>query len=695
MNSGNESVVLFHGQQKITPQHLERLACIYIRQSSPGQVLHNKESQVNQRQLGQRAELLGWPRGRIRVIDNDLGLSGRDSTCREGFKELVAEVSLAHVGIIFSYEVSRLARNNSDWYHLLDTAALYGTLIADYDGIYDPRLYNDRLLLGLKGTMSEAELHLLRLRLREGRMRQVERGEYRQHLPTGLVRLRDGAVVKDPDDQVRHIVELVFAKFRELGSCWQVVLYMRRAGILLPRRQTRGPDVDEVSWKPAAQHAIYYILTNPAYAGAFAYGRTQQIVIPKPDSSTRTRVVRKPMAEWTHLAMDVYPAYISWEEYLVNQERLHQNMARFTARDEGAQGAPREGEALLQGIAVCGDCGYRMVVVYKKVHYYMCQDLPHRFGESPKVFLNGPAIDEAVVEAYFEVLQPAQLDTLEAVLSQQEAERSRLKQQWKERLQRAEYEAHLARRRYEAVDPDNRLVAAELEHRWDEKLRQLYETQEAYTRFLATQDESAGISPEMREQFQHLSDRLPSLWHSGQVTNAQKKELLRCLISHVIVKRREPGRVDLKIVWVSGHYSVKEVWQPTRWLRDLPNYDEMVERIEVLWRESLTDTQIAARLTEEGFRSAQSKSVTPATVGKLRLKYGWRCPPSRYCPDLEMEGYVTVAQLAARLGTYRQWIYDQIHSERIDPSNVIQHPKYNAFLIREDPDLIEQFQQQL
>jgi len=336
-----------------------------------------------------------------------------------------------------------------------------------------------------------------------------------------------------------------------------------------------------------------------------------------------------------------------------------------------------------------------MVVVYKKVHYYMCQDLPHRFGESSKVFLNGPAIDEAVVEAYFEALQPAQLDTLEAVLSQQEAEQARLKQQWEERLQRAEYEAHLARRRYEVVDPDNRLVAAELEHRWDEKLCQLYETQEAHTRFLATQDRSAGLSPEMREQFQHLSDTLPSLWHSGQVTNAQKKELLRCLISHVIVKRREPGCVDLKIVWVSGHYSVEEAWQPTRWLRDLPNYDEMVERIKLLWQQDLTDTQIATQLTEEGFRSAHSKVVTPATVGKIRLKHDWRCPPSRYRPQLDIEGYLTVAQLATHLGVYRQWIYERIHNEQIDPRDVIQHPKYNAFLIRDDPDLIEQLRQQL
>jgi len=293
---------------------------------------------------------------RIRIIDTDLGRSGKDTANRDGFKELVVEVSLGHVGTIFGYEVSRLARNNSDWYQLLDLAAVFDTLIADADGVYDPRLYNDRLLLGLKGTLSEAELHLLRLRLKEGRMRQVERGEYRQHLPTGLVRLPDGTVVKDPDDQVRHTLELVLAKFEELGSCRQVFLYMRQADILLPRRQLRGPHAGQVLWKSPTRAAVYAILTNPAYAGAFAYGRTQQV--PQPGRAS-TRVVRKPMDEWIHLQPDVYPAYITWEQFLANQERLHQNQARFTARAQSARGAPRKGDALLQGLAICGDCGYR------------------------------------------------------------------------------------------------------------------------------------------------------------------------------------------------------------------------------------------------------------------------------------------------------------------------------------------------
>ncbi len=238
--------------QKVLPGHLERWACVYVRQSTTRQVRQNPESQVNQYLLIQRAEALGWPRARIRVIDSDLGMSAQSSAGRAGFQELVAEVSLGHVGIIFGYEVSRLARNNSDWYHLLDLAAVFGTLIADTDGIYDPRQYNDRLLLGLKGTMSEAELHLLRLRLREGVLRRVERGEHPQNLPTGLVRLPDGMVAKDPDDQVRHAIELVLAKFAELGSCRQVLLYLRAANLCLPRRQTMGPELGQLLWKRPA-----------------------------------------------------------------------------------------------------------------------------------------------------------------------------------------------------------------------------------------------------------------------------------------------------------------------------------------------------------------------------------------------------------------------------------------------------------
>ena len=682
------------GQQKITPHHLKRLACIYIRQSSSRQVLHNRESQVNQYQLAQRAAALGWSQDRIRVIDSDLGLSGRDAASRSGFKELVAEVSLGYVGIIFGYEVSRLARNNSDWYHLLDLAAVFGTLIADSDGIYDSHLFNDRLLLGLKGTMSEAELHLLHLRLEAGRMRQIERGEYRQNLPTGLVRLSDSAVVKDPDDQVRHTIELVFAKFEELGSCRQVLHYLREAQILLPRRQTHGPHIGEMLWKQPTDAAVGAIITNPAYAGAFAYGRTQSDPTRRTPGRPDTGLVRKPMEEWIHLQRDVYPAYITWEQYLVHQERLRQNATRFTESTSRAQGSARKGAALLQGLVVCGDCGYRMQVEYKPSPYYVCGELKRRFGEPICRSLHGVAIDEAVVQAFFEAIQPAQLDALEAILAEQEAERDRLAQQWRERLKRARYEAHLAERRYNAVDPNNRLVVAELERRWEEKLRQLQTTQEAYERFQHT-SEPLALPPELREQFHRISDALPDLWNSGQLSNDQKKELLRSLISSVILKRLAPGSIEVKIVWVSGHYSMAYAYSPIYRACDVPGYEEMVQRVHQLWQQELNDEHIAAQLTAEGFRSARSLEVYPSMVQKIRLDRGWKWPPGKHSQLLELEGYVTITRLAQRLGVNRSWVYRRIRNRKIDPSCVMRHPRYNAILIRDDTGLNEELQQEL
>jgi len=418
---------------KIAPYHLERLAYVYVRQSSPKQVVHNRESQLYQLRLAQRAQELGWSAERTRLIDADLGLSGKDSTHRDGFQELVAAVSLGHVGIIFGYEVSRLARNNRDWYHLLDLAAAFGTLIADADGIYDPRLYNDRLLLGLKGTISEAELHWLRLRLEAGRMSQVQRGAYRQALPTGLVRLPDGTVVKDPDQQVQHVIELVFGKFAELGSCRQVLHYLSREHIWLPRRHTVGRLAGQLLWKPPTDSALNTMLHNPAYAGAFAYGRRQGDPARQQPKRPNTGRLRQPMEKWLHLQPDVYPAYISWEQFVANQHRLQENSTLFARKAQNRRGPTREGAALLQGLAVCGKCGARMTVCYKTTHRYRCENLARRVHGRICASLHGAAIDQVVIEAFFEAIRPAQLDALEAVLKTQAAEHEQLTRHWQER----------------------------------------------------------------------------------------------------------------------------------------------------------------------------------------------------------------------------------------------------------------------
>ncbi|MCA1604816.1 MAG: recombinase family protein, partial [Acidobacteria bacterium] len=330
---------------KITLRHLERMAYVYVRQSTPKQVERNRESQLYQYRLSQRAQELGWSPDRLRVIDADLGLSGQGSAYRDGFQELVAEVSLGHVGIIFGYEVSRLARNNRDWYHLLDLAAVFATLIADADGIYDPRLYNDRLLLGLKGTMSEAELHLLQMRMEAGRMNQVKRGTYRQPLPAGLVRLPDGTVVKDPDIQVQRIIELIFAKFTELGSCRQLLRYLKEENILLPRRHCAGHMAGDLVWKPPNDAALHSILHNPAYAGAFAYGRRQMEPSKRQPQRPGTGRLHRPLDEWLHLQQNVYPAYISWEQFLANREKLRENSTLFEWKKQHRRGPAREGTA--------------------------------------------------------------------------------------------------------------------------------------------------------------------------------------------------------------------------------------------------------------------------------------------------------------------------------------------------------------
>ncbi len=460
--------MLIATDDKITPHHLGRRAYVYVRQSSPKQVQHNHEGRQNQYALVDRAVALGWLPEQIHVIDTDLGQSGQDGG-RVGFQELVAEVSLGHVGIVLAYEASRLARNNADWYTLVDLATVVGTLIADAEGVYDPRGYNDRLLLGLRGMLSEAELHLLRLRLDAGRLRQVERGTYRQHLPTGLVRRSDGQVVKDPDLQVERTIGVIFEQFTRLGSISKLVRWFRDAGLLLPRHQTSGLHAGQLVWKKPSDAALYDILCNPAYAVAFVYGRTAPHPDRRPGQRVR-RTKRRRVEEWTRIHRDIYPAYISWEQFMANQARLRDNATQYAIR---ARGAPRSGRALLVGLVVCGRCGRQMRVAYKDHPRYYCAALSRAYGERNCWNLHVPSIYRAVVGAFFEAIAPAELDLLDEVLAGQQAERERLGQQYADQVARADYEARLAERQYRAVDPDNRLVAAELERRWELALRGL------------------------------------------------------------------------------------------------------------------------------------------------------------------------------------------------------------------------------
>ena len=667
---------------KISPSHLDRLAYVYVRQSTAGQVRRNPEGRENQRALAQRAVDLGWRAERVRVIDSDLGFSGKSADGREGFRELVGEVSLGHAGIVLCYEASRLARNNADWYTLLDLCTLRGTLIADADGLYDPSHYNDRLLLGLRGMMSEAELHLIRLRMDAGKMRQVEKGTYRQILPTGLLRLDDGRVVKHPDEHVRGAISLVFERFRLLGTIPKVLKSLREEEILLPRLRRRGPHVGELRWVRPTTASIYSILRNPAYAGAFVYGRRSKAC----DGSARPeRMVEKPMEEWITVHKDMYPAYISWEKYLANTECLKQNGYRAA---EYRLGAPRKGPALLSGLAVCGCCGRRMGTTYsggsKKHGAYLCNALQSTHGAPSCLYVAARRVDEAVTGAFFEAVKPSEISLLEEVLVTQSADRERLLEHHRDRVKAATYEVRLAEKRYREVDPENRLVASELEKSWEMALRALADAEEAAERF-EREHQKATLDPALREQLADFGKHLPELWNSGRLSAEHKKELLRSLISRVVLSRPEREGVEARVVWISGAVSTLLVRTPILRARELKDYEVLVGKILALNTEGYPDSQVARRLTEEGFHSARRREgMAERFVAEVRRQHGRGSISKELRSRRKLEGRWTVLGLSEELQVGRGRIYKLIRTGTLKTER---HPQTGNHLIEDDPRL--------
>jgi DNA invertase Pin-like site-specific DNA recombinase len=664
--------------EQVTVHHRERHAYVYVRQSTAKQVQQHQESQHNQYALVERAIALGWPPERVHVIDADLGQSGQDGQ-RPGFQELVAAVSLGRVGLILAYEASRLARNNADWYALLDLAALRGALLGDTEGVYDPRLANDRLLLGMRGLLSEAELHLLHLRMDAGRQRQIERGTYRQHLPTGFVRLEDGQVVKDPDVQVQRTIELIFARFTALGSCQKLMRSLRDDGILLPRRQHAGPAAGQLLWRKPSASALADLLHNPAFAGVFAYGRKG----PSPDHRPgHPRRLRRPMEDWTALQQGAYPPFISWETFVANQARLADNASAFARR---ARGAPREGAALLAGLVVCGRCGYQMRVAYKPLPRYLCTALAAEYGAAACLHVDGASLDAAVVEAFFAALAPAELDLLDDVLAAQRADHARLAQHHADQFARAEYAARLAQKQYDAVDPGNRLVAAELERRWELALRAVEDAREAAARF-AAEPPVAPLDPAMKEQLRDLGRHLPELWASGRLTATHQKELLRSLIRRVIVTRPVPDTVEAKVVWVSGAVTPLQVHPAILRGADVSDYERFVERVLMLGAEGHTDRAIADRLTREGFRSARRARVPVSLVGDIRRARGQISLIERFKTGAKIDGQWTVVGLAQELDVQRNWLYTRVRNKTLPAAR---HPVTGHYLIPDDPNLLD------
>ncbi len=665
----------------VTAQHLQRKAIIYIRQSTPHQVLSNQESLRLQYALQQRALELGWRAEDIEIIDYDLGLTAAFASHRSGFQELVTKVSLGQVGIVLSVEVTRLSRNCSDWYPLLDVCAYRGCLIADCDGIYDPGSANGRLLLGLKGQLAELELHTIRARMTAGLLNKAQRGELALSLPIGLVRDAIGKVHKEPHREIQDRLDLVFTTFLRVRSANKVLQFLNAHDLCLPRRDRFG----EVVWKKPTVAAILQLLKNPAYAGAFVYGKTRSIR--KDLTSPHTQEVRLPMDQWKIRVNDVYPAYIAWETFEHIQEMLADNYAAYDRNK--SRGVPRDGAALLHGIVYCGECGHKMMIQYKHGTRYLCNALRQQYHVPVCQCIPADSVDQHVVESFFQALSPVELDVYAAAVTAQEATFQQIEHAHQQHLERLSYEAALAQRQFNRVDPDNRLVAAELEKRWETALADLKQAEEAQAARSSSPAPLLALSPELATAFRAIGQHLPALWQQGRVAQRHKKALLRALIDKVVVHRLARDRVQARIVWKGGETTTLSIPVPVGALKDLAGAQEMERLILERSAAGVLDEAIAQELTDLGYRSPLRQAVLPSTVKIIRLKHGQFQKRSQSHPR-RIEGALTIAQLALALDMDPHWIYDRIHNGTIQ---VDKDPKTRLFLFPDEPETIEQFKQ--
>ena len=606
---------------KITPSHLSRRAIVYLRQSSAAQVEHNRESTDRQYALAGKARDLGWPDERIMVIDEDLGLSGSGSAARSGFARLTSEVALAHVGLVLGLEVSRLARNNAEWYRLIDLAGFTDTLIGDADGVYHPAVFNDRLLLGLKGTMSEAELYVLRARLNGGIRNKAARGELRRGLPVGFVwGEADGEVRLHPDEAVVAAIRCVFARFAEMGSARRVWLWFRSEGLKFPLQMHARA---EIRWVEASYTAIHHVLSNPVYAGAYVYGKTRQETVLDSFGARKKRIRRLPRSEWQVFIREHHPGFIDWRTYEANQQRLAENTR---PEPHKSSGAVREGGALLQGLASCGHCGRRLHTHYRgrnSAPGYHCAGKALVEGRGVYCLsVGGVQIDDAVTKAFIAALEPARLTAAVAAAERLEADRETALKQWRLAVERAGYQAQRAERRYRAVDPDNRLVARGLEREWEESLKAL----EAAKADLARRESEHPhvIAQQERNRLLSLGPDLLSLWNANTTTPRDRKELLRTLIDEVIVKvDRDAFAAHLTMRWKGGALTEIDLALPRSRPATIRTDEDTVALLRRL-AVHYPDPVIAGILNRQGRTTAYGHRFDRNRVGNLRRH--WKIP---------------------------------------------------------------------
>jgi DNA invertase Pin-like site-specific DNA recombinase len=652
---------------KIKPAHTQRSAFVYIRQSTPAQVEHNRESTQRQYALVDRAVELGWQREQVNVVDEDLGLSGSSTDKRSGFARLIAAVAMRLAGIVLGIEVSRLARNNADWYRLLDLCGMTDTLIGDADGIYHPAWFNDRLLLGLKGTMSEAELHIIRARLEGGIRNKAARGELRRALPTGFVWGEDdGEVLLHPDESVRQVIQCVFERFAEFGSARRVWLWLRSEGLSFPAQYNYGATI---RWGAPTYTAIHSILTNPVYAGAYVYGKTRHDRTLDDEGKIKQRSRKLPQSQWAVLIPEHHQGYIDRATYEANQARIGKNV-RPRAHQPG--GAVREGAALLQGIANCGHCGRKLRTQYPGRNArpgYYCAGKNIVNGRGVYCLnIGGVQIDQAVAQAVLEALKPAAFEATLQATQQLESDHDAALTQWRLAVERAHYEAERAERRYRAVDPENRLVARGLEAAWEKRLRDLEQAQAELER--KSQSRPPTLSPEDYQRIRALGADLPRVWAAPTTTDRDKKELLRTLLEEVIIAvQRDEFLAHLTLRWKGGMITELDVHlprlNPAR-IRTDEDTVELVRRLAVHY----PDGVIAGILNRQGRKTVRGERFSANQVGSLRrYRNIARFEPPAQPPQGDL---VTIAGAAEILkvapSTIHRWLAEGIIAgEQITP----------------------------
>ena len=626
-----QSPSLAFGSSKIAHRHHERLAIVYVRQSDPQQVLQHRESKELQYNLADRAVALGWPRERVLVIDEDQGQSAQSAECRHGFQRLLAEVALDHVGLVLGFQMSRLARSCKDWHQLLELCARFGTLLTDLDGMYDPADYNDRLLLGLKGTMSEAELHMMCQRMHQGRSNKARRGEFFTHVPIGYVRGEPDQAVMDPDEEVQAVVHLVFDKFDELGTAGAVLRYLVAHQVRLGVRRHDGPTRGQLEWRRPCEATLLNMLRHPIYAGAYSHGRHPIDPRRKAPGRRSTGRTTPPMEAWEVLRKDELPAYITWERFLANQECLRQNRARVASK-----GSPRNGDALLGGLLFCRRCDCRLMVGYSGVEArprYECRRNHREYGLEKCQSLSAAPLDEFVSRQILQVLKPATVELSLKAVEETRQERQRVSKLRRQRLERAQYEADRAARQYQAVEPENRLVARQLERRWEEALLAQRGIEEDLRRLEHAQP--VALKSQELDMIQALSADLPVLWNASGTTAADRQTIIRHLVDRVVVDvQGESEHVDVAVYWIGGFVSQHELIRPVASYQQLSDYKELMTRVEVLRSGGYTSGQIAEQLNSEDFHPPSGNLFNAPTIRRLLSRnHSSKSHPSHGCPE--------------------------------------------------------------